>query len=841
MTWKLRTRLFGLSIVLLLLIAAAAGLAVYLTVSEEYRLAYAQNRRRTAEAIAAAIEPGSHGSLTSPASIVEPAYERYGRVLNRVADSDPTISRIFTLLPSDTADGLVYAVDAPFAPSDAYRIESDAFMLLVTTDGRDVILWYEGQEHTDSVRTDLHREVHSHEHHIYARDRGRRTDIAIDDTVILTVDPGNLSVAETPAGIIGANSPSRTFELELENTNPREPAQPVELTVNYVRSGGPLHLPGEPFFDDAGLEAEIAAVATGGAASVVSNTRSSRYGRLIRVVVPISESSAPGGVLVIESFEEALSGATVPLIGVIAGTVLVIGGAVGLFTWRFGTSIVGPIRRLHRHMAEITISSANFDFLEGADPPRADMQRGDEIGDLARGFSSMRRRLAALLSERSTHARQLRQAARQDHLTGVGNRTAFFAEFDTLIREHEKSEPGTRVPVALFSIDVDNFKEINDSVGHKVADTVLAKIVERLSGRLESGQAIYRTGGDEFVVVVVNPGDKEAVAQIARGLINAFRRPIIVKKQIIQIAISVGISMYPENGREGKSLVRAADFALTAAKQEKPGFSFYDAQMRRRSKQRRRRVRQISDALGTDAFFVDYQPKVNAAGAMVGAEALLRWNHPTEGRVPPGEFVPIAEDSGLIVPLGLQVLRTAVRVLPRFEEAGRRPVPISVNLSLRQFQQPELVESIEFVLSRADVAPELVTIEITESMVAENADMVIRKLEALRALGICISIDDFGTGYSSLSYLKSLPADEIKIDRSFVMNLPEDRAGRSIVTAVVNLARDFDLDVVAEGVETQAQQELLAELGCTLYQGYLFAKPLGMDALLDFGSNRMWA
>ncbi len=818
---------------------------MYLTVTEEYRLAYLQNRRRIAEAVAAAIEPQEHGDLITPTAMSDPAYEHYSRVLNRVAESDPTISRVYTLLPVDSdaglADGvgLVYGVDAPIITGDAYRIESAEFVLLVTAAGDELMLRYEGREYSDKVTIDLHAD--RQEHRVYARDRGRLTEVMIDERVILTVDPRDLSVAQCPAGVVGANAPSRTLVIDLESSEQQDSKQALEISLDYVRPKGPLHLPGDPFIEDAGLQADIGAVARGGAAWLFSSTVSDRYGPLIRIAVPISGRAGPGGVLVVESFEEALSGTTVSLIGVIAGTVLAIGGVVGMFTWRFGISIVGPIRRLHRHMADVTISAEKCYRLEGADPPRADMQRGDEIGDLVRGFSSMRRRLAALLSDRSNHARQLRQAARQDHLTGVGNRTAFFAEFGALIGEHEKAVSGARTPVALYAIDVDNFKEINDSVGHKVGDKVLARIVERLAGRLESGQAIYRTGGDEFAVVVVNPGDKDAVSAGARSLVNAFRRPVIVKKQIMQVSVTVGVAVYPENGREGKSLVRAADFALTAAKKERSGFGFYDAQMRRLSKRRRRRIREISDSLGTDAFYVEYQPKVDYGRAMTGAEALVRWNHPTDGLVPPDEFVPIAEDSGLIVPLGLQVLRTALRVIPRFEDAGLRPVPISVNLSLRQFQQPELVESIEFVLSRVDVPPELVTIEITESMVAENADKVIQKLEALRALGIRISIDDFGTGYSSLAYLKSLPADEIKIDRSFVMNLPDDGAGKAIVAAVVTLARDFDLEVVAEGVETQAQQDLLAELGCTLYQGYLYSKPLGVDALLDFGGNRMWA
>lgn len=827
---SLRSRLFLWSAVLTLFLAAAVGLVVYIAAWEQYRVGFLIHRRVLTESVAVALDEAAHEGFRSPAALAEPAFRRQLATIDNVARIDPSISRIFTLVWDPADARLEYALDAPILQEDSYRIESDEFSVLVRA-GEELVLSHETRSTSD--RIDL--EARDHRHILSVRREGRFRHVYLDGTRILSVHLGDLSVAETPAGAVGAGRP--VVQLTLDGETPHDQAKTV--FVRFAEAGTSFHVPGTPFLDDSDRRAAALNALATGRALVDDRSRSDRFGSLIRAYAPIGSGSA---LLVVESFEQTLSSGGPELLVIVVATALVISAVVLVFALRFGRSIVAPIRRLRAGMAAVSLSRMQEETLVGESRDR-DLSRPDEIGDLFRGFSELRGRISTLLADRSRHVDQLGRLVRTDRLTGLGNRYAFFSEFDALIAELQAAARGPRgeVDVALLVIDIDNFKEVNDALGHRMGDRVLTRFSERVSSRLGVGHRLYRTGGDEFAVSMRTPGSRDAVAAVARGLVNSMRRPIIVKNQIIQVSMSVGVALYPDNGRHGKTLVKAADFALQHAKRERSGFRFYDAGMRREAKERRRLVRELQDAMGTDAFFVEYQPKVDACGTIVGAEALLRWNHPTAGRLPPGNFVPLAEDTGLIVPLGLSVLRDAVRILPRLEEAGMEAVPIAVNLSPRQFQQPELVESIEFVLSRADVAPELVQLEITESLIAENPEEVIRKLEALRALGIAIAIDDFGTGYSSLSYLQRLPVDEIKIDRSFVKGLPEDVAGASIVRAVLGIARDFGLRVVAEGVEDARQLAFLTHEGCALFQGYAFSPPVSAVEFLALGKMRMRA
>jgi diguanylate cyclase (GGDEF)-like protein len=383
----------------------------------------------------------------------------------------------------------------------------------------------------------------------------------------------------------------------------------------------------------------------------------------------------------------------------------------------------------------------------------------------------------------------------------------------------------------VLFIDLDRFKNINDTLGHDAGDRLLQEMGRRLKVCLREGDLIARLGGDEFVVLVEEVNDPAYVAHIARKILHAMVCEYLLDGQVVHITASIGISMYPQDGRDEKSLMRFADIAMYRAKEKgKNGYEFFSSQMNEHGFELLSLESKLRRALERNELVLHYQPKVEiASGRIVGAEALVRWQHPELGLVPPGRFIGLAEESGLIVPMGRWVLREACRQSRAWGQLGL-PLRMAVNLSARQFNEEGLLADIGQALADTAMEPQQLELEVTESMVMFNPEHTAQLLAGLKAMGVTIAIDDFGIGYSSLSHLKRFQFDVLKIDQSFVKDVADDAACAAITQAIVAMSKSLGLTVVAEGVETLQQLQFLQRNQCDQIQGYFFSRPLTADA-----------
>ncbi len=430
------------------------------------------------------------------------------------------------------------------------------------------------------------------------------------------------------------------------------------------------------------------------------------------------------------------------------------------------------------------------------------------------------------ISERKRAEERINYLAYYDELTGLPNRSLLYKLIDQALVEARRN----RLHGAILFIDLNRFKPVNDSLGHSVGDRLLQEVAQRLRSAVRTEDVVARLGGDEFIVALFDITRREHAAVVAQKVLAALDPPCWIDEHELKVGAAIGISIYPRDGFNTESLLRMADIAMYRAKESgQDGYAFYSHEMNQRAIDRLKIESGLRHGIEHDELLLHYQPKVDiASGRIVGAEALVRWNHPTRGLVPPGEFVPIAEESGLVVRLSAWVLEAALRQARLWLTAAMPAVKIAVNLSARDFS-PGLAERIQAMLASHGVQPEWLELEITEGMLTHSSDDVITMMDALTALGVSLSLDDFGTGYSSLSYLKRFPIDTLKIDRSFIIGIPGDGNDCAIAGAIVSMAQRLGHRVIAEGVETRDQLEFLRSLGCQEIQGYYFSPPVPAD------------
>jgi diguanylate cyclase (GGDEF)-like protein len=387
--------------------------------------------------------------------------------------------------------------------------------------------------------------------------------------------------------------------------------------------------------------------------------------------------------------------------------------------------------------------------------------------------------------------------------------------------------------VAVLFIDLDRFKYVNDTLGHDAGDELLKIMARRLAGLLRSVDIVARLGGDEFVIVVNDCLDPATLSKVASRVLTVLCEPLRLAERAVQVSASVGIALYPSDGTDSITLLKNADAAMYLAKSRgKNNFQFFTTQLAQRAARHFALEGELRQAAPRDELRLHYQPRYRVAGgAMSGMEALLRWNHPTRGLIPPGDFIDLAEESGLIVPIGRWVMEEACRQIRAWREQGLNPPRCAINLSVRQFCNEALVDELHAALSSSALESQALEVEITESVLMGDPERARQVLDRLHALGVSIAIDDFGTGYSSLAYLKRFPAQTLKIDRSFISGLPDDRDDAAITQAVVALAHSLGMQVVAEGVETPEQLAILRRLGCDEAQGFLLARPQSAEQL----------
>jgi diguanylate cyclase (GGDEF)-like protein len=438
-------------------------------------------------------------------------------------------------------------------------------------------------------------------------------------------------------------------------------------------------------------------------------------------------------------------------------------------------------------------------------------------------------------AERDQDRAELEYLSQFNPLTGLPNRVLFRDRLDQALLRARRSGRW----VSVLFIDLDNFSVVNDQLGHAIGDHLLQQAAERIGATLRAADTVAHLGGDEFAIIVEGNDTSEAAETVAEKAVATLAAPYVVDRRELYVSASIGVAVYPVDGDSADDLLRDSALAVSAAKRAgRNTFQFFTSELRARASDRLALITSLRRAIETPGHLaLWYQPKLDiTSGRITGVEALIRWNHPDKGLIMPDRFIPVAEDSGLILPLDRWVLEEACRQMQAWRRDGMDPFAVSVNVSSRQFHHGRLAESVEQVLRDAEITPELLEIEVTEGTLIEDIELARVNLNSLRDLGVRISIDDFGTGYSSLSYLKRLPIDVLKIDRSFISALPDDAEDAAISKAIVRLGHTLNMEVVAEGVETRAQYEFLRDLGCDTAQGYLIAAPLAAPRLAEFAS-----
>ena len=444
--------------------------------------------------------------------------------------------------------------------------------------------------------------------------------------------------------------------------------------------------------------------------------------------------------------------------------------------------------------------------------------------------------VASDISERRSHAERIAYQANHDALTGLPNRNLLSDRVSQALAQARRTDQH----VALLFMDLDGFKFINDSYGHAFGDALLCTIAARLEVVVRESDTTARLGGDEFVILLPGMARSEDAAQVASKVLDAFKVPFSQDGRDLHLTASIGISVFPQDGDSCDLLLQHADVAMYRAKANgRNGFQSYSIEMGAQAQERMELERALRGALERDELALHYQPQVNRKdGRIVGVEALLRWHHPTLGMVSPARFIPVAEETGLIIPIGEWVLRTACAQANSWHAGGHTGLCVAVNMSAKQFQQQDVPALVRDVLGCTRLPAQCLELELTESALMHDTDATVETMRQIKKLGVRLSLDDFGTGYSSLSYLKRFPIDVLKIDQSFTFEVTSDEGAASITRAIIAMARSLNMTTVAEGVETKEQLEFLGALGCDVMQGFHISRPLPVSqitALLDAG------
>nr|WP_272905796.1 GGDEF and EAL domain-containing protein [Pseudomonas petrae] len=461
-----------------------------------------------------------------------------------------------------------------------------------------------------------------------------------------------------------------------------------------------------------------------------------------------------------------------------------------------------------------------------------------EAAEAATRLQATVARLDLEMKERQRFEQELRRQAMHDSLTGLPNRALLMDRIEQAIKLAQRCDHS----LTLLFLDLDRFKLVNDSLGHAAGDELLRVVTRRIGRLLRSGDTFARLGGDEFVLLLRSPMPANALADLTNRLSRVVAKPVRVADREVSVTCSLGYSVYPQDGEDATTLLKRADAAMYGAKEEGGNrVRCYTLDLISHAGERLEVETQLKQALQRGEFLLHYQPQIEiASGRIVGVEALVRWQHPTRGLVPPMEFIPIAEELGLIEQIGEWVLRTACAQAAAWQRSGLPAMRMAINVSARQFHNPALESVVAQVLAEHGLAPEQLELEITESLSMKNPEESIRILASFKALGISIAIDDFGTGYSNLAYLCQFPVRRIKLDRAFVHALGSPSSSHVIVEAIVAMAHKLDLLVVAEGVETVEQRNQLLCYGCDELQGYWFSRPVDADTCGGLLQKQPW-
>jgi len=440
------------------------------------------------------------------------------------------------------------------------------------------------------------------------------------------------------------------------------------------------------------------------------------------------------------------------------------------------------------------------------------------------------------ITDRIQDQERLNFLAHHDALTKLPNRALLMERVEHALIHCKRRKKS----LAVLFLDIDRFKSINDSLGHAIGDKILSLSAERFSNSLRKDDTVARLGGDEFAILLEDIRSSDEVVQVVRNILNIAAKPITIEGRDLIVTSSIGIALFPEDGDDPGALMKNADIAMYRAKEQgRNNYQFYSEDMGKRAFEHLIIENNLHHALEREEFLLHYQPQIDLLQSrMVGAEALIRWQHPELGMVSPVNFIPVLEETGLIVPVGKWVLETACAALRKYINNTGNSISISVNMSSRQFSDPRLPDYISQALDDHALKPELLDIEITESVLIEHNNTIMENFSRLAEMGISLSLDDFGTGYSSLSYLKRFPINTLKIDRSFIHDVDTDSDDAEIVKAILAMAKSMNLKVVAEGIETVQQLDFIKKYNCGIAQGYLFSQAIPEADLEEFKLNK---
>jgi diguanylate cyclase (GGDEF)-like protein len=482
----------------------------------------------------------------------------------------------------------------------------------------------------------------------------------------------------------------------------------------------------------------------------------------------------------------------------------------------FQSRILRPIEELARAMEEVTVHHV---FRARVSP-----EGKDEIALLGRGFNSMLEELEKHARDKAAFEARLEYQAFNDELTGLPNRRLMADRLNQAMAVAARNLNAA----ALLYIDLDGFKLVNDSLGHSVGDLLLAEVAKRLQSRVRESDTLARLGGDEFAIIMAGPGSKQQPGRLGKEILKVLAAPFHIEGHEVRIGASIGISLFPDHGTSSVLLLQNADSAMYAAKRAgKNQVAYFSDDMGTSVRERLNLEHELRHALERGGITVHYQPEFDlGTRRIVRFEALARWSHPTLGQIPPMKFIPIAEEAGLIVELGAYILQLACREAVRWQDTASEPIQVAVNVSSIQFARETFVDEVADVLRITGLPPALLQIELTESVIVNGMEHAAQAMNRLSELGVSMAVDDFGTGYSSLSYLPNLPFRSLKIDRSFIRELEHRPELKTMIRSLVVLAHNLGMGVIAEGVETQAQLDLIEELGGNEVQGYLLGKPM---------------
>jgi diguanylate cyclase (GGDEF)-like protein len=456
--------------------------------------------------------------------------------------------------------------------------------------------------------------------------------------------------------------------------------------------------------------------------------------------------------------------------------------------------------------------------------------RKDELGQLFDGFNSMLEEIEKRENDLKQNENHLDFMAHHDSLTGLANRLLLTARMEQSIARSKRMKSH----LGILFIDLDRFKNINDSFGHDYGDQVLCMIADRLKGIIREADTVARLGGDEFIIVIEQVRKAEDLSRFIQKLMNDISAAITIGPHTFHVTATVGACLYPDHGSNVKRLLTNADLAMYEAKDDgRNSFQFYSPEMDQGGQTKVLMENRLRQALENDHFVLHYQPQYDMqSGGLVGFEALLRWDDPERGMIPPDQFIPLAEESGLIVPIGEWIIATACQTLKELQTKWPNPLRMAINISPRQFRSDALIPTVAKEIYHSQLNAEFLELEITESMVMNNVSDAISKMRELKQIGVHLAIDDFGTGYSSLGYLKQFPLSRLKIDRSFVRDLTENSSDHAIVNSIIALGKTLNFEIIAEGIETEEQYELLKKAQCNEAQGFLLSRPLAYGKVL---------